>query len=569
MTRPPTEARTPALARSLALMHLATLASSPASLNALSPRGMAFVQAVRGAAKQTEGNDKPETSASWVWEDDDDDSDDNLIITADGVAIVKIMGVLVPWERRWWYGSSICSTPDTTEALEQVYDGFVAGTVKRCLLYIDSPGGITQGMKACADAIMMLRQAGCPVWAAGPEMCSCAYWLASQAGQVFLTEDGQGACIGTLIIAADASGWMTQMGIEVNRITSTGAEVYKGAGAYGTAITPEQKAMFARMCDETQALFTEAVATGRAVKLSEAQAWADGQPWGARKLLEMGLIDEIADTDDVLARITAMDVEIEAGSDPGICDEDDDDEDEGDDPPPDPLPEKSKTSGARTVKGAASKPGLFSSLPDPSASLSTAAAGGSNLPLRSGKTGGQGLPRRNPTMGFFEKLRAAKDKPETQRTDEEKDAAKVIEVGEKLTAENEKLTADNASLKTQVAKLEADAKAAGDSRDAFATLARTQVEASAVRAFGAGTVALDLAKRQIAQTTDAASLETLAADLAKTTPSPFTGAHHARVSQPVESGAVGAEDATTQDDADAKWAKQVAQRSKPGRKVAP
>ena len=529
MTKPAApNIRNAQVAYALACASLPALATSPASLNLLSPLGRAFDQIATG---KVQGRDQatPEVQGAWVWEDEDDDDDGQLTISTDGVAIVRITGVLVPWERRWWYGSSLCSTPDTQEALEQVLEGYLGGSIKRCAVYFDTPGGITQGMHSCAQALANLRAAGCPVWAIGPQMCSCGYWLASQANRILLAPDGAGACIGTLILAADTSGWMEQMGVEVNRITSSGAETYKGAGAYGTKISTEQKAMFTRICDETQALFNQGISSGRGITIEEVQVWADGQPWGAQNALDKGMIDEIADPLEALARITDMAYDIEAGSD------DEDDNDENTDDPEGPDEDDKLAQRQRTL---------------PRSTRSGKTPGQS-------RTGGEG-------MTPFERILAAVTGG-SESTDQKLTAA--AQAIADLTTERDALKTQLADASAKATTLEESEKAATASRDAFAKFARAQVEAAAVRAFGAGTVALDLAKKQIASSADVASLETLAAELAKTTPASFLGMQGSRITQPVKTGEVGDEGGKTQEEADAAWAAQVAARSKPSRKV--
>jgi ClpP class serine protease len=303
---------------------MTTLQGTIASLSSLSPQSRSFERLVAG---QEQDGAPIDTSAYWVWreeEEDEEDEEDCLAITADGVAVVQIVGVLVPWERRWWMGSSYASTPQVKDAFEQCLEGFLAGTIKRVFIYADSPGGIVSGMNGCADALLALRRAGCVVWVAGPQMCSCMYWLASQASRIFLAKDGMTACIGTLLLLTDTSKMYQEMGVESLRITSTGAETYKGAGSWGTQITKDQRAMFARMCDEAQLPFTIAIADGRGIKLSEAKTWSDGQPWGALNALEMGMIDEIADPEEVFSRISNMGIDLDARAEDCACEEDDD-----------------------------------------------------------------------------------------------------------------------------------------------------------------------------------------------------------------------------------------------------
>lgn len=255
-----------------------------------------------GAERLAAALQQPVAFCWWGDDDDDDPAEATYTVTSDGIAILPLHGPMLNtaptyWMR--WLGAT--STPQLTrwarEALTDV-------RVKSVFLDVDSPGGHAQGAAALADALWALRQSGKRVIAGCRQVGSAAYHAASQASRLYAVPDGETGCIGTLLLLGDWSAYYAEMGVEKLRLTSTGAEIFKGAGAFGTAVTPEQRADFVRQCDELQALFTANVARGRGLTPEQANALADGRIWLGYVAQDMGLIDATAQPDAVLAALT-------------------------------------------------------------------------------------------------------------------------------------------------------------------------------------------------------------------------------------------------------------------------
>jgi ClpP class serine protease len=258
-------------------------------------RWSAFLARVEAASKIQPGQ--------WFYDDEDEEEESEesgYRVTSDGTAIVPIYGLMLDTEPAWWlsyFGAT--STIQVTRWMEQAK---ADANVKRVMLDIDSPGGQASGIATLADATFETSASGKPVWAMCREACSAAYWIASQADRRIARREGMIGCIGTLFTLGDWSKYYSSMGVEILRITSSGAETYKGEGARGTEITDEQKADLKRICDEFQSLFDAGVARGLGMPVEEAHALADGRSFLGYVAQGMGLVEEIGDPDAILAR---------------------------------------------------------------------------------------------------------------------------------------------------------------------------------------------------------------------------------------------------------------------------
>ncbi len=241
----------------------------------------------------------------WMMEEEYDD-DPDYVITEDGIAIIPVVGTLLDSEPNWWMNYlGYASTPHIGRMVQDAYED---SRVTSLALYVDSPGGQASGIATVANILFALRERGeKQIVALAKDACSAAYHLASQCDRIIVTPDGVTGCIGTVIIAADWSKMYAEMGVTVNRITSTGGETYKGAGAFGTELTDEQKADWKRICDESQSLFTANVARGRSLTPEAAAALADGRYYVGANGIALGLADNVMSIDEAMTLLAAGD----------------------------------------------------------------------------------------------------------------------------------------------------------------------------------------------------------------------------------------------------------------------
>ncbi|MCA9013706.1 MAG: S49 family peptidase [Planctomycetaceae bacterium] len=174
-------------------------------------------------------------------------------------------------------------------------DSDIAGIV----LQIDSPGGTVAGTADLAVEVASAREKK-PVYAFCEDLtASAAYWIASQCTKVFANnKTAMIGSVGTYVGLYDLSGMAEKEGIKAIVIKSTDL---KGAGFPGAEITEQQISVWQELIDKTQSQFTQGVSSGRSISIAEAEKLATGRVYVAEDALSLGMIDEIASFEIMLA----------------------------------------------------------------------------------------------------------------------------------------------------------------------------------------------------------------------------------------------------------------------------
>lgn len=406
------------------------------------------------------------------WDDDEDDAP-WYEVTAEGVAVIPITGVLLDCEPTWWMNyMGASSIPQIGRMAQAAWED---SNVRAIALYTDSPGGHASGLAPVADILFAIREDGTkPLVALCKEACSAAYHLASQCGRIVASADAPMGCIGTLILARDYSKMYAENGISVERITSDGGEEFKGAGAIGTELTPAMKADWKRIANESQALFTEHVARGLEIELSAAAKLADGRYHIGQNAVALGLADNVMSLEEALLLLETGEEWPDTASPATVPDDTDDDTDQSRrDPAHNSVvtdPANPRTGKEKTMER------TFSFLRGGKKDLAPA-----------------------PTAEKTEEQNKNTDPP-AQITEAELSALR--QENDRLKADNERLTAFRSNVVTQF---------------------RQAAEASAVRAFGQNTDGLARAQRSIAAVaeSDPLHLVELAEDWERQTPGSY------------------------------------------------
>jgi signal peptide peptidase SppA len=184
-----------------------------------------------------------------------------LLTVEGGVGIVSIMGVLTKrpdFFARLLLGAT--DMEDVTAALEAARDH---ADVQAVFLDVDSPGGTVNGTPELAALVADVSKAKYTYAFTDGQMCSAAYWIASQADAIFATPSARVGSIGVLMPMLDETKAFEQAGLKVELFA---AGKYKSIGAAGTALTDEQRGWLQAQVDEIYADFKAAVlARGRRI----------------------------------------------------------------------------------------------------------------------------------------------------------------------------------------------------------------------------------------------------------------------------------------------------------------
>ncbi len=198
-----------------------------------------------------------------------------LLTVEGGVGIVSIKGVLM--KRPDFFARLLLGATD----MEAIEAALIAARdredVEAVFLDVDSPGGTVNGTPELAALVTDVSKAKYTYAFTDGQMCSAAYWIASQADAIFATPSARVGSIGVLLPVLDESEAFKAAGLKVELFA---AGKFKSIGVEGTALTDEQRAWIQAQVDETYGDFKAAVlARGRRITPDT----MEGQSFSGRK----------------------------------------------------------------------------------------------------------------------------------------------------------------------------------------------------------------------------------------------------------------------------------------------
>jgi len=202
----------------------------------------------------------------------------NLKIAGD-VAEIRVEGALTqkPDFFAWLFGGGNTTYQQIQQALAIAA---ADPTIKRAVLYVDSPGGHVHGLFDCIAALDAFPKALSVV---ASQACSAAYSLASVAGKIEGTNEA--AEFGSIGVAARYF-----VSDNVVDVTSTEAPNKRP-----DVRTDEGKAVVRKELDDIHDLFVDAIAHGRSTTADKVnEKFGRGAVVLAREAKKLGMIDRIA-----------------------------------------------------------------------------------------------------------------------------------------------------------------------------------------------------------------------------------------------------------------------------------
>lgn len=155
--------------------------------------------------------------------------------------------------------------------------------VENVLLVVRSPGGCVTGVPEAAAIVANFPK---PVVALTDDMAaSAAYWIASQANEVWITPSSEAGSIGVYSAIVDESAAWAKEGYKLELMK---AGKHKATGIPGLPLSDEDKAMVQAEVDE---LYSEFKATVNAKRPQVSDESMQGQMFRGQKAVEAGLAD--------------------------------------------------------------------------------------------------------------------------------------------------------------------------------------------------------------------------------------------------------------------------------------
>lgn len=175
--------------------------------------------------------------------------------------------------------------------------------VKAVVLRVDSPGGSAFASEQIRQEVLALKTAGKPVVVSmGSYAASGGYWISASADYIYATPTTLTGSIGIFGMITTFEDSLSSLGIHTDGVATSqwaGISVAKG-------LTPEIKSVIQRHIERGYHDFISLVAEERDMSLEAVDAIAQGRVWSGRKALELGLIDELGDLDNAVAKAAEM-----------------------------------------------------------------------------------------------------------------------------------------------------------------------------------------------------------------------------------------------------------------------
>ena len=221
-----------------------------------------------------------------------------LLSVDQGVAVIALQGPLM--RHPDVFARVLFDATDTEQAIQAIEEAVTRPDIKTVLLDIDSPGGTVNGTPELAQAVADATKSK-PVYAfSAGQMCSAAYWVASQCDAIYATPSARVGSIGVLLPVVDSSEALKNQGLKVEVFA---AGKFKSAGTPGVPLTDDQRTLIQSDIEEIAADFKAAVlARGRRIP-DDAM---EGQSFSTKQAQKFNLAGTARNRDEVLARLRTL-----------------------------------------------------------------------------------------------------------------------------------------------------------------------------------------------------------------------------------------------------------------------
>jgi signal peptide peptidase SppA len=215
---------------------------------------------------------------------------------AGAIAVIPIYGTIVQRASQLDLCELGTSTLQISAALA---DAMADDSVAQILLDIDSPGGSVYGVQELGAEIAASRK---PIVAIANSLCaSAAYWLGSQASELYCTPGGEVGSVGVWMAHQDWSKALEMDGVAVTLISA--GEFKVEANPY-QALSPDAHAFLQSRVSDYYTAFTRAIAKGRKVSVDQVRGgMGKGRVLGADDAKGQNMIDGIATFEQVVAKM--------------------------------------------------------------------------------------------------------------------------------------------------------------------------------------------------------------------------------------------------------------------------
>lgn len=213
------------------------------------------------------------------------------------IAVIPVVNILSHRALDYW--SYLFSDTTYQQIRANFRQAIGDATVSAVVFDMATPGGTSEGLFDLVDEIYQARGVK-PIYAIINESAlSAGYAIASAADKVFVPRTGSVGSIGVRAVHIDESAAEEQAGLKYT-------EIYSGArkidGTPHAPLTDEARAVYQKIVDQTQELFTETVARNRGLKPADVRA-QQAAIYIGKEAVAAGMADAVLSWDAAWKRI--------------------------------------------------------------------------------------------------------------------------------------------------------------------------------------------------------------------------------------------------------------------------
>lgn len=176
-------------------------------------------------------------------------------------------------------------------------------SIKAVVLRVDSPGGSAFASEEIRQEVIALKAANKPVVVSmGSYAASGGYWISASADHIFATPTTLTGSIGIFGMITTFEDSLEYIGINTDGVATSplaGVSATKG-------LNPTLTAIIQRHVERGYHDFISLVAKEREMSLAQVNAIAQGRVWSGRRAVTLGLVDELGDMDEAIAKAAQL-----------------------------------------------------------------------------------------------------------------------------------------------------------------------------------------------------------------------------------------------------------------------
>jgi protease-4 len=209
------------------------------------------------------------------------------VFDGDTIALLRVEGPIIDVQ---WY-------------MDQVRDLIEDDWIKAVVLRIDSPGGAVAPTQELYTELQKLSELKPVITSMGTVAASGGYYLSCATDWIVSNPGTITGSVGVIMEFTNLEDLFSKLGIRSQTIKSG---KFKDTGNPMRPMTEEEERLLQAMIMDTYEQFVEAVLNGRPVEEEKIRPYLDGRVLTGRQAHELGLVDELGNINDAIAKAVEM-----------------------------------------------------------------------------------------------------------------------------------------------------------------------------------------------------------------------------------------------------------------------